>query len=249
MRQGADAVGEAELRAHLDAGLAAMAPAIAEAADERARALLVRYVLLLARWNQAYNLTAVREPLQMVPRHLLDSLAVLPWVERGPVLDLGTGAGLPGIPLAIACPQLAFTLLDSNGKKTRFVRQAMLELGLENVEVIQMRLEAYRPERKFATIVARALASLPSLCSSAQRLATTDGRLLALKGRLASQELAALAGTEPALGAGPSPATDTSAPAASATQPGAARLHSLVVPEVDGERFLIEVPLGSSNHG
>lgn len=223
MQQQRHAVGPAELRARLDAGLAAMAAAIDEVVDETARGRLVRYVELLSRWNRAYNLTAVREPLKMVPRHLLDSLAVLPWVCRGPVLDLGTGAGLPGIPLAVVRPDLAFTLLDSNGKKTRFVRQAVLELGLENVEVVQVRLEAYRPERKFATIVARALASLPSLYTGARALATADGRLLALKGPLAAEELAALS---------PEP-----------------YIHRLVVPGVDGERSLIEVPLGCSIHG
>ncbi len=232
------AVAAPELRARLDAGLAAMAPAIAEALDATARDRLVQYVLLLARWNRAYNLTAVRDPREQVARHLLDSLAVLPWVGRGPVLDLGTGAGLPGIPLAIARPELAFTLLDSNGKKTRFVRQAVLELGLDQVEVIQSRLEAYRPARKFATIVARALASLPDLYRGARGLASDDARLLALKGRLAQDELNRLLACQSA--------TDSAAVDARLAEPC---LHPLVVPGVDGERFLIEVPLGSRNHG
>ncbi len=235
-----DAVDAAELRARLDAGLAAMAPAIAEALDETARGQLVHYLQLLARWNRAYNLTAVRDPREQVARHLLDSLAILPWVTRGPVLDLGTGAGLPGIPLAIARPELAFTLLDSNGKKTRFVRQAVLELGLAQVEVLQIRLEAYRPARKFATIVARALASLPDLYRGARNLASDDARLLALKGRLAREELNALLACLPA------------AAATAARAVGAERAepcnHPLVVPGVDGERSLLECPLGPT-HG
>nr|WP_242518744.1 16S rRNA (guanine(527)-N(7))-methyltransferase RsmG [Halochromatium roseum] len=218
-----------------------MSPEIAERLDEAARDLLIRYLRLLARWNQAYNLTAIRDPREQVARHLLDSLAVLPWVTRGPVLDLGTGAGLPGIPLAIARPELTFILLDSNGKKTRFVRQAVLALGLEHVDVIQIRLEAYRPERKFATIVARALASLPSLCASAQRLSAADGCLLALKGRLAEDELASLIASRSS--------AESDASLAAETRRGGPRLHPLVVPGVDGERFLIEVPLDGSIHG
>lgn len=239
-RSGPDAVDPTELRARLDAGLAEMPSAIAELLDEAARDLLIRYLLLLARWNQAYNLTAIRDPREQVARHLLDSLAVLSWVTRGPVLDLGTGAGLPGIPLAIARPDLDFTLLDSNGKKTRFVRQAVLDLGLKNVEVIQIRLEAYRPERKFATIVARALASLPSLRASAQGLSAADGCLLALKGRLAEDELAALIASRSSAESDASLATE-----ARLREP---RLHPLVVPGVDGERSLIEVPLDGSIH-
>nr|WP_242513262.1 16S rRNA (guanine(527)-N(7))-methyltransferase RsmG [Halochromatium salexigens] len=215
-----------------------MAPAVTEALDVTARDQLVQYVQLLARWNRAYNLTAVRDPREQVARHLLDSLAVLPWVGRGPVLDLGTGAGLPGIPLAIARPELAFTLLDSNGKKTRFVRQAVLELGLDQVEVIQSRLETYRPARKFATIVARALASLPDLYRGAQNMASDDARLLALKGRLAQDELNSLLTCLSA--------TDAAAADARLAEPC---IHPLVVPGIDGERSLIEVPLGSSIHG
>ncbi|MEA3638717.1 MAG: 16S rRNA (guanine(527)-N(7))-methyltransferase RsmG [Lamprobacter sp.] len=240
-RTGTDAVDAAELRERLASGLAAMAPVIAETVDETARGQLVKYVQLLTRWNRAYNLTAVRDPREQVPRHLLDSLAVLPWVVRGPVLDLGTGAGLPGIPLAIARPRLAFTLLDSNGKKTRFVRQVVLELGLKNVVVVQARLEAYQPEQKFATIVARALSSLASLWVNARGLAIADGRLLALKGPLAEDELAALMAR-----------ADVDSEASSSVSAGVVaqpRIHPLVVPGVDGERSLIEVPLGGSTHG
>ena len=119
-------------------GLAAMKIALSPAQREA----LLGYLGLLARWNRAYNLTAVRDPALMVRRHLLDSLSILPWVDRGPLLDVGTGAGLPGIPLAIARPDLTVTLLDSNRKKTRFVRQVAGELGLANVEVVNVRVEA-----------------------------------------------------------------------------------------------------------
>ncbi len=113
--------------------------------DQHVSDQLLHYHALLHKWNQAFNLTAVRDPLEMIDRHLLDSLSLLPYVEGKRVLDMGTGAGLPGIPLAICLPQTQFVLLDSNGKKIRFVRQAMMELGLQNVEPVQARLEAYQP--------------------------------------------------------------------------------------------------------
>jgi 16S rRNA (guanine527-N7)-methyltransferase len=215
-----------------------MSAEIGSALDDAARDKLVAFVLLLAHWNRAFNLTAVRAPMEMVPRHLLDSLAALPWIERGSVLDIGTGAGLPGIPLAIAKPDLAFTLLDSVGKKVRFVRQAAAELRLGNVEVVQSRVEAYRPRRKFANIIARAVASLPALVAEASPLAAAGGRLLALKGPLAKDELATLTRQL----SRPGPGAQTLA----AETPVC---HPLAVPDVGGERNLIEVPLGGSTHG
>ncbi len=118
---------------------------------------------MLAKWNQAYNLTAVRDPQEMVTRHLLDSLVLLPYVQGPRVLDIGTGPGLPGIPLAVARPDCSFTLLDANAKKTRFVTQAVGELGLKNVEVVQERVENYRPKQKFDTLVARAFSSITDM--------------------------------------------------------------------------------------
>jgi 16S rRNA (guanine527-N7)-methyltransferase len=216
---GAD--GQSALAARLDAGLAALGVA----ADQAQRERLLALIALLTRWNRAYNLTAVRDPLEMIPRHLLDSLAVLPWVRQGPVLDVGTGAGLPGLPLAILKPELAFTLLDSNAKKLRFVRQAVLDLGLGNVDVVQARIEAYRPEVNFATIAARAVSSLAELCRDCAPLAAPGGRLLALKGREPEQELAALA-----------------AAALPGVQARDAVIHRLGVPMLDAARCLIEVP-------
>lgn len=219
----------ATLRARLDAGIDALGGDLSPARarlDASARDALIDYILLLARWNRSFNLTAVRDPLSMVPRHLLDSLAVLPHLHVGPVLDAGTGAGLPGIPLAIARPDLAFTLLDANGKKTRFVRQAVITLGLDNVDVVQHRLEAYRPERKFATMVARALAATADLVRASRHLCADGGTLLAMKGRTADAETVALG--NPAV---------------------AIAIHSLSVPFLDGERTLIEMRCESSQHG
>lgn len=155
-------------------------------------AALLRYVGLLERWNQAYNLTAIRDPGEMLTKHVLDSLAVLPFVTSDPVADVGTGAGLPGIPLAIARPELRFTLLDSNGKKTRFVTQAMAELKLANVEVVQSRSEAYHPATPFALVLSRAFASLSDFATLAGGMAVPGGRLLAMKGARPEEEIAAL---------------------------------------------------------
>jgi 16S rRNA (guanine527-N7)-methyltransferase len=214
------------LAARLAAGLAALG---IDASDAQ-RAQLLALLALLARWNRAYNLTAVRDPPAMIPRHLLDSLAVLPWVRRGPVLDVGTGPGLPGLPLAILRPELGFALLDSNGKKIRFVRQAVLALGLHNVTPVQARLETYRPGVNFATITARAVAPLAELCAECAPLMAPGGLLLALKGRDPGAEVARL----------------MAAPAGGEA-PGGVRIdgvavHPLRVPGLDAERCLIEVP-------
>lgn len=147
---------------------------------------LLDYVALLAKWNRAYNLTSVRDPLQMIGRHLLDSLAILPHVAASELLDVGTGAGIPGVILAICRPEQAFTLLDSNGKKTRFVKQATLELGLVNVEVVQSRVEQYR--NSFPQVCCRAFAALPQLLAVCAPLLAADGRLLAMKANLADEE-------------------------------------------------------------
>lgn len=158
--------------------------------DEAAR--LLAYLDLLARWNRAYNLTAVTEPVQMVTRHLLDSLAVLPWAGNGRLLDAGSGAGLPGVPLAIMRPGLAVTLLDSGGKKVRFLNHVRRELPLANVEVVQCRLEAYRPQERPDRVISRAFASLAEFAGAARPLLAEHSRLLAMKGRLPRSELAAL---------------------------------------------------------
>ncbi len=153
---------------------------------------LLDYLRLLSRWNRAYNLTAVTAPGEMVVRHLLDSLAVLPHLRGPRVLDVGTGAGLPGIPLALARPDWTFELLDSNGKKTRFVAQAATELGLGNVHVVWSRVEAYRPAACFNTVVSRAYAALGDWLRQTRALACPDGVWLAMKGTLPEAELGGL---------------------------------------------------------
>jgi len=179
---------------------------------------LVRYLRLLQRWNRACNLTAVRESLEMVPRHLLDSLSVLPYLYGDKLLDVGTGPGLPGIPLAVAAPERTFYLLDSNSKKTRFLRQAVVELGLTNAVVIQARAQAYLPGKEFATIVGRAVASMPDFFAMTARRLVRPTRLLVMQGKRPAG--GDLKGLEP--------------------RPDALSIHPLEIPFLDAERHLIE---------
>lgn len=212
----------AAARADLDAGLAALDldPALAEP--------LVRYLSLLQRWNAAYNLTAIRDPREMVTKHLLDSLAMVPAIVGVPdqaadqavgvpdqafpdqaghkvgvpddpddraattLADLGTGPGLPGIPLAIAIPGLRVTLVESNGKKARFLREAVRTLGLGDVEVAESRIETLDRPGRYAAITARALATLPQILALGGHLLAADGVLLAMKGARPDEEIAAL---------------------------------------------------------
>ncbi len=201
------------LRAELDAGLQALRlePGLA--------APLLAYLDLLARWNRTYNLTAIRAPREMVTRHLLDSLAMVPHVAGLATLaDLGTGPGLPGIPLAIALPALRVTLVESNGKKARFLREAVRTLKLANAEVAESRIEAVDRPGAFAAITARALATLPDILAAGGHLPAADGRLLAMKGVRPDDEIAAL--------------PDGWALAA---------IHPLTVPGLDAERHLVVV--------
>lgn len=174
-----------ELQKHIDQGLQAMQLA----ATSQQKQQLLDYLLLLVKWNQAYNLTAVRDPLQMVERHLLDSLALLPYVNRNELTDVGSGAGLPGIPLAIICPDLQVNSLDSNGKKTRFQFQVKAALGLNNLSVHQTRVENFHPATRSQQLVSRAFASLKDFVNLTQSLATDDARWLAMKGQYPQQEL------------------------------------------------------------
>lgn len=179
------------------------------------RERLLAYVGLLAKWNRAYNLTAVRDPAQMIPRHLLDSLSILPWIGEGALLDVGSGPGLPGIPLAIMRPELAVTTLDSNGKKTRFQQQVKLELGLPNLQVVQSRVEQF-DGGPFEQIVSRAFASLNDMLSWTGHLCSDRGVFLAMKGLYPEAELEQL--------------------------PPGYQLHAshrLHVPDTDGERHLL----------
>ena len=151
---------------------------------------LLGFIKLIAKWNKAYNLTAVRNNEDMARLHILDSLAILPHIEGKRVIDIGTGAGLPGIPLAIFLPEVEFVLLDSNAKKTRFVQQVILELKLKNVSVIHSRAEDYQPELGFDIITTRAFTNLADMVKMTAHLLSPDGVLLAMKGLIPEAELA-----------------------------------------------------------
>lgn len=154
--------------------------------------LLLAYLSLLLKWNQSYNLTAIREPHDMVNQLLLDALVALPYLSLGPILDVGTGAGLPGIPLAVARPDLSFTLLDSNGKKIRFIKQVVIELQITNLDVVQSRVEDFQSDECFSMVASRAYAKLAKLITSTSHLLLENGEWLAWKGELIDAELAAV---------------------------------------------------------
>ncbi|MCY4473584.1 MAG: 16S rRNA (guanine(527)-N(7))-methyltransferase RsmG [Kistimonas sp.] len=156
--------------------------------------LLSGYIQLLSKWNRKYNLTAVRCPEQMVSRHILDSLAIFPWVKEtfgagARVLDVGSGPGLPGIPLAIMMPELQVTTLDCVDKKNRFQRQAGIELGLNNVTVVHARVEKWQPQERYNLIVSRAFSSLASMVTHTRHLLGSSGLWLAMKGRYPDEEI------------------------------------------------------------
>jgi 16S rRNA (guanine527-N7)-methyltransferase len=181
----------AAARGELEQGLEALGLSRAHAAP------LLDYVALLLRWNRAYNLTAIRDPREMVSKHLLDSLAMHASVDAiaeagGSLADLGTGAGLPGIPLAIVKPELQVALVESNGKKARFLREAVRTLGLGNARVVESRIEAFNAPGTFDAITARALATLPLILELGGHLLKPGGMLLAMKGVVPADELAAL---------------------------------------------------------
>jgi 16S rRNA (guanine527-N7)-methyltransferase len=201
-------------------GLSELELGNADALAER----LLAYLQLLEKWNRAYNLSAVRDPAQMVPRHVLDSLSVLPYLHGGRLLDIGSGAGLPGIPLALARPELAVVLLDSNGKKTRFLRQAVLELPLANVEVVEARADSYRPAVRFDTVISRAFSESEAFFALAEPLLRPGGRALAMKGRLDENEVAKIR-----------------------AERGKLSVHALTVPGLPAARHLLELePAGRS---
>ena len=162
------------------------------ALSETQHSQLLGYLALLIKWNKAYNLTAVRDPDEMVSRHLLDSLSVVPFIDGERQLDVGSGGGMPGIPLAIMFPDMKVTLLDSNGKKTRFLTQVKLELKLDNLEVIHSRAEAFQPQQPFTGIISRAFSSLEDFTEWTRHMGDTNTRWLAMKGLHPADELVAL---------------------------------------------------------
>jgi 16S rRNA (guanine527-N7)-methyltransferase len=174
------------MRSQLESGLARLGVrASASQADS-----LIGYLELLGKWNKAYNLTAITDPARMVSHHLLDSLSICnEFSACANCLDVGTGAGLPGIPLAIMLPQSRWTLLDSNGKKTRFVQQAIAELRLEHVKVVQSRVQDYHADSDFDVIVSRAYASLQDFVTSVEHLIGPATQLLSMKTEPASHEI------------------------------------------------------------
>jgi 16S rRNA (guanine527-N7)-methyltransferase len=176
------------LAGELAAGIATLGLDVASDAQQR----MLDYLALVEKWNKAYNLTAVREPAKMLTHHLLDSLSVLPHVRGPRVLDVGSGAGLPGIPLALARPELQFTLLDSSHKKTTFLRQVMIELKLANVDVVCDRVESWPATQPFDTVVSRAFSDLPEFLALAGKLCARNGVIVAMKGVYPHEELAQL---------------------------------------------------------
>jgi 16S rRNA (guanine527-N7)-methyltransferase len=177
------------LAEELQRGIAQLGIALSAEAQSK----LLDYLALLQKWNKVYNLTAIRDPQQMVSHHLLDSLAVMPHLWSGRWLDVGCGAGLPGMVLAIARQDWQFTLLDSNSKKTSFVQQAIIELGLSNVSVHCARVAEWQPPERFDGIISRAFAELGDFLRSTRHLMAEHGRWVAMKG-LPEQELAGVPG-------------------------------------------------------
>ncbi len=178
------------LAADLDRGLAGLGVVLAGPAPAR----LLAYLELMRRWNRTYNLTAIDTPERMLTHHLLDSLAILPYLDADRLLDVGSGAGLPGIPLALARPGLDLTLCEASAKKCAFMRQACIELGLANVEVWQGRVESFRGETGFPRIVSRAFSDLGEFIRLSAHLLAPGGRWLAMKGTSPEAEMAALQG-------------------------------------------------------
>ena len=174
-----------DIKSQLRAGMTGLA---LEPSGEAVESL-ARYIGLLARWNETFNLIGPCSPEEMVVRHVLDSLTALPYVSGATVLDIGTGAGLPGIPLAVLDLDRRYTLLDSRGKKTRFVTEVIGKLGLDNVSVVQDRVETFSPGPCFDTLITRAFSSLEIFVRSCQRLVAAEGRLVAMKGHYPDEEL------------------------------------------------------------
>jgi 16S rRNA (guanine527-N7)-methyltransferase len=153
---------------------------------------LVGYVQLLDKWNSAYNLTSVRDPQEMLVKHILDSIVVAPYLHGSQIIDVGTGPGLPGVPLAICCPDKSFTLLDSLGKRIRFLNQVKLQLKLDNIHPLQSRVEDHQPLVGYDSVVSRAFASMTDMVTWCRHLPAVNGQFLAMKGAQVQEEIAVL---------------------------------------------------------
>lgn len=188
--------------------------------SEDAVARLLSYHALLVKWNKAYNLTSVRDPSEMIDRHLIDSLSILPFVKQTNLLDVGTGPGLPGMVIALVMPELPVFMLDSNGKKTRFLNQVKMDLKVANASIVHHRLETWQPDVKFAQITSRAFATLSDMVGFARHLLAPSGRFVAMKGVYPSGELAELP-----------------------DDVHIERVLPLQVPGTEGERHLVELSL------
>jgi len=178
------------LKPQLEAGLAELN--IATTAMQVSK--LIQYLTLLEKWNKVYNLTAIRDPKEMLVKHLLDSLAVVPHITGQRIIDVGTGGGLPGIPLAIMFPDKQIDLLDSNSKKTRFLIQAKAELGLENTQVIHDRVENYQPAELYDNVISRAFASMVDMLQWTDHLLAEKGEWCAMKAQKEFEDLSVLPG-------------------------------------------------------
>ncbi|MEO8739441.1 MAG: 16S rRNA (guanine(527)-N(7))-methyltransferase RsmG [Casimicrobiaceae bacterium] len=181
--------------ASINAALATGIDALGLELDPVARGKLGAYVALLEKWNRTHNLTAIRDPAQIITHHLLDSLSMLPHLPPGTgrrAIDVGSGGGMPGIPLAVARPELRMTLLDSNRKKTAFLEQAAIELPLANVEVVAGRVEDFAPRIAFDAVISRAYSALGNFVAQTRHLLAPGGQWLAMKGTLPREEIAAL---------------------------------------------------------
>lgn len=203
-----------KLQPRLEAGCSALGLSITEQQSQQ----LLTYIALIEKWNKAYNLTAIKSVDEMLGLHLLDSLSVAPHITQNRLIDVGTGAGLPGIPLAIVLPQKHFTLLDTNSKRTRFMLQAKGELGLDNISVVKSRVEEYQEPEPFEAVLSRAFASLIDMINGCEHLLTHKGMYLAMKGLEPTEEYPLL--------------------------PDSAKLvevKPLVVPEVSAQRHLVLV--------
>ncbi|WP_339858890.1 16S rRNA (guanine(527)-N(7))-methyltransferase RsmG [Pseudohongiella acticola] len=219
-----------QLEKRLKDGLAQMD--LSDSVNERQQAALIAYVNLLDKWNQAFNLSAVRDPRDMVSRHLLDSLSLLPRIRElsaakpdFSILDVGTGPGLPGIPLALCLPDSKFFLLDSNGKKTRFVFQAVMALGIKNVKVENARIESYQSPGQLDIVVSRAFSSLADFALGCEHLCGPQTRLLAMKGLYPADEIRDLPPHWQHVDA-----------------------RALDIPQCDGQRHIIELLIKSRNN-